>query len=120
MVNYIKQTRQEWYKYSTDPIGCVKIHRIRMEAPRGITVILTDDQYYISLKEKKKLDKIYQDKVTKYEKRLWKRAKNRTKITICMMCNERFDYYEEVNNLIKIAYQTRTTPSTIEKIGSSI
>ena len=36
---------QEWYKYNKDCQGNIKVHHIRMDAPNGSGVILTDDQY---------------------------------------------------------------------------
>lgn len=87
---------QEWYKYSTDCNGKFKVHRVRMDAPKGSGVILTDDQYLYAINKKTLLDKIYQDKLKKFKQKLWKQIKNNGKVEICLICKERFQFYNDV------------------------
>lgn len=78
---------QEWRKFDIDFEGKLKVHKIRMDAPKGSGVILTDDQYLTSLQRFAELKKQHKTKIKHDKKR----------INICLMCNQAYRHYNDVH-----------------------
>ena len=81
---------QEWRKFDIDREGKLKVHRIRMDAPKGSGIILTDDQYLTSIQRLSELKKQHKSKA-KYERR---------HLNFCLMCNEPYKHYSDVYSCI--------------------
>lgn len=77
---------QEWHKFDLDCEGKLKVHRIRMDAPKGSGVILTNDEYLISMQRYAEV-KIQHRSRVKNDKRL---------LNLCLMCNEPYKSYSDV------------------------
>lgn len=76
---------QEWRKFDVDHGGKLKVHRIRMDAPKGSGVILTDDQYLTSLQ--RYAERKQHKSAHKHEQKL---------LNLCLMCKDVYKSYGEV------------------------
>lgn len=82
---------QEWHKFDLDREGKVKVHRIRMDGPKGLGVILTDDQYLASLQKYSELKKQYKVK-PKHDKKYY---------DMCFLCKEPYTCFSDVILFLK-------------------
>ena len=103
---------QEWYKYNTDCQGNIKVHHVRMDAPNGSGVILTDDQYLWALKRRTVLDKLYQNRLNQYSKKFLKQVRSKRKVDLCMICNERFLFFNDVRSFKTVAREVGAAQRT--------
>ena len=90
--------RQEDYRFQTNPkTGKPIVHRIRMDAPTGSGVILTDEQYILALKRKDVLKQKYESKIQKLKSKAMPiKVKLEKNVSLCMICRERYQNYEDV------------------------
>eukprot|EP00826_Nyctotherus_ovalis_P003577 TRINITY_DN10730_c0_g2_i5.p1 TRINITY_DN10730_c0_g2~~TRINITY_DN10730_c0_g2_i5.p1 ORF type:complete len:189 (-),score=13.04 TRINITY_DN10730_c0_g2_i5:199-765(-) len=92
---------QEFYKYNTGCNGKLKLHRVRMDAPKGSPVILTDEQFLYAIQRRNLL--LYQNKVKKLKHKLLKHMGSKKRVNLCLICKEPFQYYADVLLALKIA-----------------
>lgn len=96
---------QEFYKYSTGCNGKLKLHRVRMDAPKGSPVILTDEQFLYAIQRHNLL--LCRNKVKKLRHKLLKHMGSKKRVSLCLICKEPFQYYADVQLARKSSTRSR-------------